>query len=392
LALTAAIPSSHAFGRSEETHERWYAVVFQGMRAGWMHEQSITQNGRISSNVDTHISIKRGPIAITIETNSRFIEGTDGVPYLISSTQKLAGQAMTKTVEFKPDGPVFTATVGGQTQSQPLNDLDDDWLMPAAAARYIEERMAAGETTITYKSFDPSVTTKPFAVTHTTLGRENIELLGRIAPAIKRTTSVSIMPGIKTTEHINDKGENLKTAIDFGGLSMEIVATDKQLALSEIEAPELMASTFVRSKTAIPDPRKIRKTRFRLTTTVNELPELPNTTYQLFERINERHGILTVDLDARTPSRAEAPPVTNTPMIDGRDPRIIALVRDNGFDKIKSVAERSEAIRRFAHAYMTNADLSVGMASASEVVQTRQGDCSEFGVLCAAMLRAARPR
>ena len=38
--------------------------------------------------------------------------------------------------------------------------------------------------------------------------------------------------------------------------------------------------------------------------------------------------------------------------------------------------------------YINNKSLSVGYASAAEVVESRQGDCSEFAVLTAALCRA----
>ena len=50
-----------------------------------------------------------------------------------------------------------------------------------------------------------------------------------------------------------------------------------------------------------------------------------------------------------------------------------------------------EAVRRiesFVARYIDNKSMSVGYASAVEVVESRQGDCSEFAVLTAALCRA----
>ncbi|HVZ94900.1 MAG TPA: transglutaminase-like domain-containing protein, partial [Phycisphaerales bacterium] len=46
-------------------------------------------------------------------------------------------------------------------------------------------------------------------------------------------------------------------------------------------------------------------------------------------------------------------------------------------------------LRGFVAKYMTGAGLDVGMAGADEVCRTKKGDCTEFAVLLAAMLRAA---
>jgi transglutaminase-like putative cysteine protease len=45
-------------------------------------------------------------------------------------------------------------------------------------------------------------------------------------------------------------------------------------------------------------------------------------------------------------------------------------------------------MRRFVHEYIDGKGLDVGFATASEVARQRQGDCTEHGVLLAAMLRA----
>jgi transglutaminase-like putative cysteine protease len=50
--------------------------------------------------------------------------------------------------------------------------------------------------------------------------------------------------------------------------------------------------------------------------------------------------------------------------------------------------DRARAIERFVHEYISSKSLGVGFATASEVCQTREGDCSEHAVLLAAMLRA----
>jgi transglutaminase-like putative cysteine protease len=52
-------------------------------------------------------------------------------------------------------------------------------------------------------------------------------------------------------------------------------------------------------------------------------------------------------------------------------------------------AAAAKQIEAFVDGYIIQKDLSVGYASAAEVAQTRQGDCSEHAVLATAMCRAA---
>ncbi|NQV35956.1 MAG: transglutaminase domain-containing protein, partial [Phycisphaeraceae bacterium] len=70
------------------------------------------------------------------------------------------------------------------------------------------------------------------------------------------------------------------------------------------------------------------------------------------------------------------------------DPNLVALAE-------KAVADASNAgaaaanIEQFVAEYIELKDLSVGYASAVEVMESRQGDCTEHAVLTAALCRAA---
>ena len=55
---------------------------------------------------------------------------------------------------------------------------------------------------------------------------------------------------------------------------------------------------------------------------------------------------------------------------------------------IKDTAKAAQAIEKFVGEYISEKNLSVGYASASEVAVSKQGDCSEHAVLTAAMCRA----
>ena len=49
---------------------------------------------------------------------------------------------------------------------------------------------------------------------------------------------------------------------------------------------------------------------------------------------------------------------------------------------------RAEACRRYVNTFIKKKNLNVGFASASEVAKTREGDCTEHGVLLVSLLRA----
>jgi transglutaminase-like putative cysteine protease len=76
-----------------------------------------------------------------------------------------------------------------------------------------------------------------------------------------------------------------------------------------------------------------------------------------------------------------------TRFLQSDNEHIIALAR-RAVGDTKDAAQAVKRIESFVASYVENRSLSVGYASAVEVAASRQGDCSEFSILTAAMCRA----
>jgi transglutaminase-like putative cysteine protease len=75
-------------------------------------------------------------------------------------------------------------------------------------------------------------------------------------------------------------------------------------------------------------------------------------------------------------------------MVDSNDQKIHELVTKAIKDAGDSPAEKAEAMRAFVHTWISLKNYGTAFASASETARNRTGDCSEHGVLLAAMLRS----
>jgi transglutaminase-like putative cysteine protease len=73
-------------------------------------------------------------------------------------------------------------------------------------------------------------------------------------------------------------------------------------------------------------------------------------------------------------------------MINTDDPELIALAEKAGGGEKEPFA-LGDKLRRFVTDYVTSKSLNIGFGTASEVCRSRQGDCSEHGVLLAALGR-----
>jgi len=204
----------------------------------------------------------------------------------------------------------------------------------------------------------------------------------------------SYMPGLEQIEYVNMRGETIRSDVNVGGMAMTILAADRELALSKLAPVEIMASTLVTPDRRIKNPRQTRRAEYILTTPGAELPDLPDAGAQRFERIDASAGRLTVDRNALAPAPEhevdDSVFLGSSMMLDINDPKIIEVAQRAVADLPENAdhARIAEELRRFVRTYIDDKNLDVGFASASEVCRTRQGDCTEHGVLLAALLRA----
>jgi transglutaminase-like putative cysteine protease len=397
---TAAEKADAALAADRVNSDRWYVLLLQGQRAGHMHSREALVNGQIVSTSDVVLKIKRERLTLSVGVQTEFVETPEGKPVRLSSRQKLGAMESKREITFNGDGTVTSvstqATPGGPVTSTDTRPAPaGDWLAPAAAARKVKAELAAGATSMSLRVLDPSLGEQPVGVTRTVIERTTGEALGRVVPAVKWRTTVDALAGTEVIELVDDEGETIRSEVNLGGLSLVQVAADKDLALSELDAPELLASTLITPDRAIAGPRELKRAVYRITTKGKELANLPSVTGQTFERVDAQTAIVKVDArgggaEAVGPDKlAELTKALTSvgPMVNHQDPKIVELAK--GIDVAGlSTAEAAEKLRRFVHGYISAKDLSVGFASAAEVARTRAGDCTEHAVLLAALLRA----
>ena len=389
LTLLFAAPSLRA-----EDHDRWYVLMMQGQRAGWMHSTQKASGERITTGSEMQLKIRRGAATVEIALTSEFIETAAGKPVSGKFSMSMASMPNSAEYIFKEDEVEVISGVGAarSKSTQPLPD--GEWLTPAAAADYLTKRLEAGAKEMTVRMLDISTGLRAVTTTHKVQDRTTVEALGKTVPAVKWLTTNDIQPGIESTEYVDERGVSVRSEVDFGGIKMEIILADKELAQSEIDAPELMNSTLVEPKGKIDNPRTLRKATYVLSVPNGNLGDLPSGGPQVFKRIDERSARLVVDLDAvaaADPGDEGRTEFRNpSQMINSEDELVAKLTREAlGGVKDGDHEARVEAIRKFVYRHIRHKNFGVGFASAAEVAKTCTGDCSEHAALLTAMLRNA---
>lgn len=397
LALCLVLIASLPAWADEASAERWYVVQMQGQRCGWMREQRKREGENWRSESELKLEIKRGAVAIGIGIESSFVESEDHKPVSMSSTMKLGAMPQGKRYRFLADGVEVIETSMGKDLEPKTEPLPEgEWLTPLAVEKRMAERIAAGDKEVVVRSIDPSTGLKILTATNTLLERTTLEVVGRVAPALKWETKVDLYPTIASTTFTDERGRPLRNETDVGGIRLMILRADRDLALAKMEPPELLMSTLITPDRPIPKPRELARAVYMIESAGESLAEIPTQGGQRFERTGPKSGrvVVTAGKDGRASAPAEevkdAGFTDCTTMIscaDGEVKALAARALAKGASPTDKAA-RAEALRKFVYGYISKKSLDVGFATAAEVARTRAGDCSEHGVLLCALLRA----
>ncbi|GAB4383300.1 MAG: hypothetical protein Kow0022_02810 [Phycisphaerales bacterium] len=360
-----------------------------GQKAGWMHATVTRDDDEIRTTNAMKMSVDRAGVELVIQVESTFAETLDGEGLWASARTSFGGQDTLTTYQFLDDGVLQKVESGGQSTQTKLPPIQGVWLTPNETRAFMTDRLRAEADTITVRTIDASVGIQPVTITYTKFEPTTLELLGRTVRAIRCESSNSATPGITSIEYLDEHGVPLRSEMNMGGMLITMVAADRELATSDIAAPELMTSLFISPDKPIPGARTLKRAAYLLRVPDGRLELPPQTGSQMVERVDEQTVRVRVCADRFQPAGdvdVQACLERST-MLDTEDTRLREL-HDQALEGAgEGKAERAEALRRFVYRYIRKKGLGVGFASASEVARSCEGDCSEHGTLLAALLR-----
>ncbi len=183
------------------------------------------------------------------------------------------------------------------------------------------------------------------------------------------------------------------------GIEFVTEKADRATALlnEQGDAPEIMLQSLLRPKRKLADPRKVSKATYRLTIQEGEVNS-KGLAYegQTVDKVEDRTITITVD-PPRPHGEAPLLPIEDpklatyleeTVYLQCKDEKVVAAAKEAvGHEKVSWAAAKK--IERWVNANIKKKNFGVGFASAKEVAERLEGDCTEHAVLCAAMARAA---
>ena len=377
--------------------DRWYEVYLGESKVGFAHSTMTLVDGEVRSESVFEMKIKRAGQVIEMKVAERTRETTEGKILGFSGETLMAGIPITKKGWIEGDEIVVMEKQFFR-ESTKRYPLDAKGKMTWGFLKFLRERGfekegLTHEASIYSSDFGMA---KPTRAIVRTLGPRKIMLEDKETTAYETEIEmVTKLGSMKTTNWLDKEGVAVRTKMKMGGLAIDIrQASEKQAKMEMPLQEDFLLNTVISLGTQI--PKDAKRSVFRLKAKSGKLPDIAyqgNT--QKVRRVDEQTievEVLAEDWNVIKQGKGHPLQVgaefrEPNILIDCEDQMVKNLAR-HGSRGSRNVFEIADKLCRFVSRYVSNKNFSVGFASASEVARKREGDCTEHGILLAALGRA----
>jgi len=409
LVLTVAGVS---YAQSADTE--YFAVFMEGKKVGHAIFSRIEADGKVTSSQKVNITLSRAGIPITIDMTETGIETIDGKPVGFELIQNLGIMSMKVAGIVDDEGVVnVTSSAMGSEQKSTIQ-WPSGAVMTEGLDQLSKKQGLKEGTAYTVLVFTPSL--MQALDVQILIGRkQTVDLLGRVVTSTEVTTTYTI-PGageIVSTSYIDDDYKMQKSIVPMVGIQVEMVACAQSFALGENDVLDVIDKMFLPSPEPLGDVQSAKSISYILSMTedANDLPArssatgsasakaglmIPSNDNQKVQRLKDGKIMVIVEPVA-APGGATFPyrgrnkmlleATKPTRFLQSDNAKIIDLAH-RAVGDTKDAAEAVKRIESFVADYIEDKNLSIGYASAVEVADSEQGDCTEHAVLTAALCRA----
>jgi Transglutaminase-like superfamily len=382
--------------------ESWDAVYMGASKVGYIHTyiEPLKDRGRdlLRVRVDTFLAIKRLNDKITMELRYGTIETPEGAVLRIDTRTLASEKEMRVFGDASNDQMTLTLEGSGQSQRVTMpwaSDVRGPYAVEQSLSR---EPMKVGQTR-QLKMFIPDLN-KICDITINAAAMEDVQLgeaTKRTLTKIEQKTALDgkPRPEFDMTLWADSGGQVLKSLSETMG-GMTTYRTTKQAATSsEGEGKlNLITTSIIRVTHKITNAESRRNITYRVKVKGDDLAQLiPNDRRQTLKPGADRAtGTLQVrsagpDDGAAGPDQVDPEFLRPNALVTSEDPKVVELA----FKAVGNVTDpwqRAIKIEQWVAQNLKEKNFKTGFAPASEVARNLTGDCSEHGVLTAAMCRA----
>lgn len=378
--------------------DSWDVVLIAGSRIGFAHTEVLLRedegNRRYVTRIETEMEMVRGSAAARVSMSNEVEESEQGQILGFRLKMATSGEPVEMRGHLQDGKLVIAQTALGRAREFEV-ELPGETIGPYAATRLMKEKGFAPGTQYTIQTFEGE-TTKALSIDVKVLGDETVDVFGREMRLHKLEAKQNILPGVTIHEWCDDEGNVIKTEIEQ--MAIVTLRTTKEEALKASSAPkiDLLTRLAAPCDIVIPHPYLTKTATFRVISAKDSPAlELPSDSIQkakpladgasivIASRAFDASGARTLPIESAELAEYLAP----SAYIQSDDEMIVKLAKDAIGDERNSY-KAAISLCRWVSDNISLKDFSVGFASAREVADHLQGDCTEHSVLLAALLRA----
>lgn len=379
--------------------DRWFELSLAGKPCGSIHAMIEREGDRVRSTRAMQMRLARGDTKVEVASQTTFLETARGEPIEATLHQAMGGAPVDTTFAFARDGGQWKVTIKDQTATREKMLPGEGWLAPAALERFVKERMKAGARDIKYQSVDVESGLEVVTVVMQKRGSGQANIDFEAAPRtipVAVWSSVDSLQKLDVVERYAPDGLLVDSTVKLGigELKTRLTSREKAIEASQKSGAEVLVNSFVPAKRRIFGVMEKTALSLRISMKEGEIAEFPSVGAQRVHRTGPNEIELEIQADrgsAPVGDEATNPAyLAKSSLIDGSAPEVRAILeRALPKDSKLSPREKAEVLRKATERALPNKNLASAFASAAEAARSRGGDCSEHGVLLAALLREA---
>jgi Transglutaminase-like superfamily len=390
-ALALAGPS-----RAQLVDETWYESTLGTIRIGYIHETvGMETDGTVATEVDAELMMRRAGDLVRMQAKERWSETPDGTPVAYHGRRQLSDEATELDVTVRGGALVVRRAVRGEAAVSTIESGAGVLFPRGVAALHVARGFVPGDT-YGFAYFDTDFERIGQAEV-TVVGPESLTVLGEARTLTRLVVRSDLLADIDTVEWRDADGRLWRSEMPLAGIAQE--RTTREIALGDgAPAADILPWTVIPSDVRIEAPRGVNRAVYEVWVDGGDASSLiPEDARQVFQGKTARGVLLEVRTVVPEPGSTAKGPVTSPgmePYLEGNSlmqtwyPILIAAaakcVRASGGDTWLGARQISE----FVNAHVEDKGFGTAFGSATEVLSSRAGDCSEHAVLMAAMTRA----
>jgi hypothetical protein len=381
--------------------EEWAVITLGGTPCGFSSTITTPLNTPTGVHYQTELQeqfvVKRLGHALKLNEVSHIIEDSRGA--VLDFTEVSTGMGSDSEVHGTRDGDDLVVSSKGQTERYHLPPLSA--LGPEAVRRLTNEVPLKAGTKFALNTFLSDYPKTDVVEKGEVVDREDHDVRGTTRKLWKITSFSPALPGQSVT-WVDDQNQDVEADLTIPGLGvMKQYVTDRAECMKQPEGAEIFAGSLIAPQKALPPLDQQAQAVYRVTASGDAAQKLTLWNHGEQRVLQSKPGMSEVEVTVRPWTASDATyklPHADTP--DLHDYLRPSAYLECTAPDIRALAKRAvggetnpvlaaQRIQDFVEKYITKKDLNVGFASAEETAKSREGDCTEHAVLCAAIGRAA---